>query len=51
VIAGIGSGSSRLDESPRYRYAQWPTIDRDQFRVPLAEAEFAARSALRGVTP
>jgi tetratricopeptide (TPR) repeat protein len=51
VIANIGSGSARLDESPRYRYAQWPTIDRDQFRVPLAEAEFAARSALRGVTP
>ena len=51
VLVGIGSGSERREESARYRYSQWPEFDRGQFRAPLAEAELAAREALRGVTP
>ncbi|MGD8439551.1 MAG: hypothetical protein PVG53_03375, partial [Holophagae bacterium] len=51
VLAEIGLGSARRDASARYRYSQWPEIDRSQFRTPLAEAELAARDAMRGVTP
>ena len=51
ALAGVGSGSERREESARYRYSQWPEIDRGQFRAPLAEAELEAREALRGVTP
>jgi len=47
VLAAIGSWSGPMDESPRYRYSQWPALDRSQFQAVLAEADSIARDALR----
>ncbi len=51
VVADIGFGIGKMGDSPRYRYSQWPALDRSQFRAVLAEAESIARDALGGALP
>ena len=51
VIEELDARGLRHTTSPRYRYSQWPDLDRERVRLTLEDAEAAGVAALREVLP
>jgi hypothetical protein len=51
VIEELEARGLRHTTSPRYRYSQWPDLDRERVRLTLEDAEAAGLAALREALP